>query len=422
MKINNRDIKFSSLLLLVFCLVFTGQAQAQDQLDKYLTTAGENNPQLKAMFNEYLAALEQVPQVGTLPDPQLAFGIFLQPIETRVGSQRFNASVSQMFPWFGTLNAKENVATELAKAKFEDFKDSKLKLFREVGMTYNDLYYIDRSIEITQENLEILASFKELARVNFESGRTGFVNVLRVEMDEQELQEKLELLMDTRVPVKAKFEQLLNTEIPEPIDIPDSLWREEIVISKADVIDSIFSNSPRLRMLDHQQYAFENQQEVAKKMGLPSFNLGVNYVNVAPRSDLEMSLPGNGKDGWVFPQVGISIPLYRKKYKAMRQEATLKQEAVVFRKENTTNELTTEVEDLYKNYQDAIRRIDLYDNLSDIAGRSLNLLQTEFSTGDTDFEEILRMERKVLNYHLELEKARAELNSSVYGINYLMGK
>lgn len=422
MKINNRDIKFSSLLLAIFCLVFAGQVQAQDQLDKYLTTAGENNPELKAIFNEYMAALEQVPQVGTLPDPQLAFGIFLQPIETRVGAQRFNASVSQMFPWFGTLNAKENVSTEMAKAKYEDFKDAQLKLFREVGMTYNDLYYIERSIEITEDNLELLASFKELARVNFESGRTGFVNVLRVEMDEQELREKLELLMDTRVPVKAKFEQLLNTEIPGPIDIPDSLWREEIVISKASVIDSIFNNSPKLRMLDHQQYAFENQQEVAKKMGLPSFNLGVNYVNVAPRSDLEMSLPGNGKDAWVFPQVGISIPVYRKKYKAMRQEATLKQEAVVFRKENTTNELTTEVENLYKNYQDAIRRIDLYDNLSDIAERSLNLLQTEFSTGDTDFEEILRMERKVLNYHLELEKARAELNSSVYSINYLMGK
>ncbi|MBI0398058.1 TolC family protein [Cyclobacterium marinum] len=422
MKINNRDIKFSSLLLVIFCLVFTRQVQAQDQLDKYLTTAGENNPELKAIFNEYMAALEQVPQVGTLPDPQLAFGIFLQPIETRVGAQRFNASISQMFPWFGTLDAKENVATEMAKAKYEDFKDAKLKLFREVGMTYNDLYYIERSIEITEGNLQLLASFKELARVNFESGKTGFVNVLRVEMEEQELMEKLELLKDTRIPVKAKFEQLLNTQIQETIDIPDSLWREEIVISKSAVIDSIFNNSPKLRRLDHQQYAFENQQEVAKKMGLPSFNLGVNYVNVAPRSDLEMSLPGNGKDAWVFPQVGISIPLYRKKYKAMEQEATLKQEAVVFKKENTANELTTEVENLYKNYQDAIRRIDLYDNLSDIAERSLNLLQTEFSTGDTDFEEILRMERKVLNYHLELEKARAELNSSVYSINYLMGK
>lgn len=418
--ITSQKAAFSAVFSMLFFLSFQGELRAQAQLQSYMQTAGENNPDLKAAFNEYMAAMEQVPQVGSLPDPNLAFGIFLEPVETRLGAQRFNTSVSQMFPWFGTLSAKEDVATQMAKARYEDFVDEKLKLYKEVGTTYNNLYFLEKAVQVTKENIEILASFKELARVNFEGGRTGFVNVLRVEMDEQELKDRLLLLEDKKLPLKAKFAQLLNTDLPENIAFPDSLWKEELFFDKETVLDSVRNNSPRLRKLDYQSSAFENQEEVAKKMGLPSFNLGVNYINIAPRKD--MDLPDNGKDAIVLPQVGVSIPLYRGKYKAMQREASLKKEALEYRKEDMVNQLTTQVEMLFQEYRDALRRLKLNKDLADISGRSLDLLQTEFSNGDQDFEELLRMERKVLNYRLEEEKARVDLNNAVYNINYLMGK
>ena len=106
------------LRILIVILVFiTGSATAQNNLNKYLETAAQNNPGLKAKFNEYLASLEVIPQVGVLPDPQLAFGYFIQPVETKVGPQRAKISVTQMFPWFGTLDAKEDVAIQKSKAK-----------------------------------------------------------------------------------------------------------------------------------------------------------------------------------------------------------------------------------------------------------------------------------------------------------------
>ncbi len=419
---NNRRNSTSTISLLsaIFFLFFSGSLLAQVQLDEYMQVAGENNPELKAAFNDYMAAMEQVPQVGALPDPTVAFGIFLEPVETRLGAQRFNTSVSQMFPWFGTLSSKKDVATQMAKAQYEEFVDTKLNLYKDVGITYDELYYLDKAIKITKENLDLLASFKEMARVNFEGGRTGFVNVLRVEMEEQELKDHLLLLEDRKLPLKANFAQLLNTDLPQDIAFPDSLWREELFYDKEAVLDSVRQNSPRLKKLAYQRNAFENQEEVARKMGLPSFNLGVNYINISPRTD--MDLPDNGKDALVFPQVGVSIPLYRGKYKAMRREANLKKEAVEFRKENTENQLTTQVEMMFQEYQDALRRIKLNRNLADISERSLDLLQTEFSNGEQDFEELLRMERKVLNYRLEEAKARVDLNNTVYNINYLMGE
>jgi cobalt-zinc-cadmium efflux system outer membrane protein len=100
----------------------------------------------------------------------------------------------------------------------------------------------------------------------------------------------------------------------------------------------------------------------------------------------------------------------------------LQQEAVEFRKENLENELLTELEQLYRDYLDAQRKVALYQRLTTIARQSLSLLQTELSTGQNNVFEIIRMERQLLNYSLELERARTEKNNNVYRINYLMGQ
>ena len=115
------------VIVLVFASI-TSFATAQEQLNNYLEQAAEKNPGLKARFNEYMAALEVVPQSNSIPDLQVAFGYFIKPVETRVGPQRFKISVSQMLPWFGTTGAKEDVAVQAAKAKFEAFQEAKSKL------------------------------------------------------------------------------------------------------------------------------------------------------------------------------------------------------------------------------------------------------------------------------------------------------
>lgn len=398
----------------------TVNPQQENPLDQYLVVAAENNPRLQAIFREYQAALERIAQEGSLPDPQLSFGYFIQPVETRVGAQRAMASVSQMFPWFGMLDAQERVAAERAKVKLQAFEEAKLALFREIKITYNELYYLQVGVRLTEENLALLESFKRLAEVYFESGKSGFSAVLQVQMEEEELRSRLQYLQDSRLPLVTEFEQLLNTDLQEPLSLPDSLWAEEISLEKEALFDSIMANNPRLEQLTHEAKAFEEQQEVAKKMGLPGFTLGMSYTNVAERTDMDM--PDNGKDVFIFPQLGVRLPIYRKKYKAMQKEAVLQQEAAVLRQENVENELLTELEQLYRDYLDAQRKVALYKRLSTIAQQSLNLLQTELTTGKNNFFEIIRMERQLLNYRLELERARTEKNNNVYRINALMGK
>ncbi|MCB9360092.1 MAG: TolC family protein [Flavobacteriales bacterium] len=413
------DTKRIYILIILFLLL--GSSQAQTNLDTYLKTGAENNPGLKAKFSEYNAALEKVPQVGTLPDPTISFGYFISPVETRLGPQQAKIGFMQMFPWFGTLGAKEDVATQQAKAKYEEFEEAKSKLFFDIKSAYYNLYFAQKGIAITRENISILNTFQQLALIKIETGKASVVDEMRVVMERNELENQLAYLLDTKWVLEVSFNKLLNQSVETPIVVPDELLDENLGMSKQALLDSITNQNHLIKQLDFKMASFQKQEIAAHKMGSPTFSIGMDYMFIG---DTDSPMAGNegGKDAIVFPMVGITIPLYRKKYKAMINEASLNIEATQFQKENQQNQLTILFEKGYKDYADGERRIVLFQKQLKLAKKSLDILLTSYSNNGQNFEEVLRMERKVLKYALELDKARADKNAAVAFISYLLGK
>ena len=405
-------------IYILFILMLTASfLQAQDILNQYLETAAKNNPGLKAKFNEYNASLEKVPQVGALPDPTLTFGYFVMPVETKNGPQNLKVSFSQMFPWFGTLNSRENVFVSAAKAKYENFEEAKSKLFFDVRSSYYDLYYIKKNIDITLENLEILKTAKRLALIKIESGETSSVDELRVEMQLNELENNLALLKDKWFVNTVKFNNLLNVDEKSNIQIPDTLWTDDVKYSKQAITDSLTSNNHQLKSLDFLKKSFVYGEQLGKKQGTPNIILGVDYTAIGSSS----VSPDAGKDALML-KVGFTIPLYRKKYSAMVKEAVINQQVVDDKKKDKTNVLETLLEKVFAEYADANRRIKLYQVQTKLARRAEKLLETEYANNGKNFEEILRMDRNILKYSVELEKARADKQAAIAFIYYLMGK
>ncbi len=404
-----------------FCIFLfisiTGNVEAQSDLDWYLMTAAKNNPGLKVKFNEYMATLEVAAQVKALPDPQLAFGYFIMPVETRVGPQQFKLSASQMFPWFGTNKAKENVAIEAAKAKYEAFEETKAMLFNEIRATYFNIYFQRKAIVIMLENINILNTFRKLANIKIESGLVSAVDEYRIEIEIGELVNQLALLQDKQQVQEFMFNGLLFVDKNEPVITPELLWDNNFPVTKEAAIDSIRLLNHQLLSLDFQQLALQYRQEVASDMRKPGFKVGIDYVFVGKGENNQA-----GTDALMFPNIGITIPLYRNKYKAIVQEVAYLAIAKENEKVNKTNMLETIFENGWKDYLDAGRRITLYLSQLDLARKSVKLLETDYATGNKNFEEILRMERMVLKFNLELEKARADKQAAISFINYLMGK
>lgn len=407
---------FISIALVIFFLPRI--LQGQEILDHYLVAAAENNPALKAKFSEYLAALEGIPQAGALPDPTLAFGYFIRPVETRVGPQNARISLNQMFPWFGKLKAGENEAVRKAKARYEDFEEAKSKLFYTVSSTYYDLYFLKRAMVITDENITILNSFRDLALAKLEAGMVSGVDELRIEMELADLDNRLALLQDRFLALQVKFNNLLNTGSLNAVQFPDTLWETEIGTEKDVWLDTIRTNNHQLTALDFEREALQFREEFARKSGYPNISIGLDYIvtGTGPNGNFA------GKDAVIFPKIGFTLPLYRKKYKAMVNQAVALQQAVDAKKEDRINLLETMAEDVWKDYRDASRRLSLYRDQSRRAHQAISLLQAEYAAQNKNFEEILRMERKVLAYDLEWVKAMTDKNTAVAFARYLAGK
>jgi len=410
-----KRINIYKLTISASILLLSLSVEGQDILDKYLIMAAENNPGLKARFNEYMAALEEAPQVKSLPDPQLAFGYFIKPVETRVGPQEFKISAYQMFPWFGTLKTKESFVIQTAKVKHENFEEAKSKLFNEVRATYYNLYFNKKAIFIIQENIKILDTFRRLALIKVEAGIVSAVDEYRIEMEIGDLENQLALLIDQQRYLEIVFGNLLNTEL-ESIALPEVLWNIGPSLTKSVLLDSIKTLNHQVLGLELQQEALRIQQDIARKEGSPNLSIGLDYIFVGKG---ENNLAGT--DAFIFPKIGITMPLYRKKYKAMINEAAYLETAKENEKINKINMLESLFENIWKEFTDADRRITLYIDQVALAEKSIQLLETEYITANKNFEEILRMERKQLFYALELERSRADKQAAVSFMEYLLG-
>ncbi len=382
----------------------------------YLQIAAENNPGLQAKCKDFEAAMQKVPQVSSLPDPTLSFGYFISPVETRVGPQRAKFSLNQMFPWFGTLEAKADAASLMAEAKYEVFLDAQNKLYYEVSAAYYPLYELNRLKEIEQKNIDILQSYKNIATSKFKNGASPMTDVLRVDIMLKDAQTNLSILNKKEKPLLTAFNNLLNRDENESVVVQDTLSLE--LLQENFRKDSLLTN-PMLNALDLQRRAIEVNETVAQKEGLPKLGVGLDYAIVGKRTDMELT--DNGKN-ILMPMVSVSIPIFRKKYKAAEKEAQLMQENYSLQKEETINSLTTNYEMARFQIQQQLELINLYDEQIQETNQTLNLLFSAYGNSGRDFEEVLRMQQQLLKYEKMKAMAETMYQTALAKLNYITAK
>lgn len=235
-------------------------------------------------------------------------------------------------------------------------------------------------------------------------------DVLRVRMEVKQLENSLAFLQDSRVPLHAEFNQMLNRDVNEVIYIADTLTDSAFLLDRVALLDSIAHNNPMLRMLDAEEDAFEAQKRMAKLDGRPMLGAGISYMPFSPR--IEEGMPMGGND-MIMPMVKLSIPIYRKKYNALQKEVELKQQAVQQRRKNTFNQLSTQWTIALRDLDDATRRTTLYREQTRLARQTLNLLMTSYSASGRDFEEVLRVQQQLLDFQLSLITAIVDQHTTI---------
>ena len=403
------------VLFSLFSFLFFLFSEAQT-LQEYLDIAVMNNPELQAQQFNYKANREKVNEVGALPDTKFSVGVFAQTVETRVGAQQVKLSAQQQFPWFGILKAKQEGKRYLAEASNNDVDLVKRNIVLQIKKKYYKLYNLQLKLKIYKENIAILKTFENLALTELETDKATMVDVLKIKIQQNELNSKIEILKNNITSNKKQFNLLLNRQILEEVYISDSL---EIKTLMQKSTENNLASHPQLVKLDNIKKSIQSNESANQKEGLPKISVGVDYGFVQERVDV--SLPDNGKD-IIMPMVSVSIPLLSKKYSSKQQQFKLKQQEIEKRKEHNLNRLRSDLEQGETAYQNALENIKTQYKNSTEAKRALDVSLATYETGRLDFEQILDLQLLILKFQLAEKNAEEEFFIQKSIIEYITTK
>lgn len=406
-KINIKTV----FVLCALCFVLSAQSQ---ELETLIDVALNNNPEIQKFELQYKRASEKVNEVNTIPNTEFGVGYFVSEPETRTGAQRFKVSAKQMLPWFGTITSRENYVSSLADAKYEDIVIAKRKLMASVSQSYYNLYANKAKQEVLTENIKLLETYETLALTSVEVGKASAVDVLRLQMRQNEMQQLKDVLSQQFLAEQTNFNKLLNRENDVAVTVVDSL------IMPSEDFEITFKNlalHPELLKYDKLYQSIEQSELLNQKESSPMIGFGLDYINVSERPDMNFS--DNGKD-IVMPMVSVSIPIFNKKYKSQTKQNKLQQQEITAQKQERLNTLETL---LSKAINERISTRISYEtqtkNLKQ-AKDAEDILIKSYETGTIDFNDVLDIQELQLKFQMnQIESVKTYYVQSVI-INYLI--
>ena len=401
-----------SVIFLCF-LIFVLKGNAQ-QLDVLINEALDNNPEIQKFELQYKRVSEKVNEVNTVPNTEFGVGYFVSEPETRTGAQRFKVSAKQMLPWFGNISARENYVSSLADVKYEDIVIAKRKLMSSVSQSYYKLYANKAKQKVLTENINLLETYETMALTSVEVGKASAVDVLRLQMRQNEMQQLKDVLQQEYLAEQTKFNNLLNRANNIAVNVVDSLV---IPSDDFEVNTESLALHPELLKYDKLYQSIEQSELLNQKESSPMIGFGLDYINVVERPNMDFS--DNGKD-IVMPMVSVSIPIFNKKYKSQTKQNDLQQQEITAQKQERLNALETLLDKA--NNERISARISYATQTKNLqqAKDAEDILIKSYETGTIDFNDVLDIQELQLKFQMnQIESVKTYYVQSTI-INYLI--
>lgn len=395
-------------------MFLTASVVKAQELQYLILEAENNNPEIKAFNLRYSIAEEKVNEVNWVPNTEFSAGYFVSEPETRTGPQRARFSARQMLPWFGTITARENYATAMANAEYIEIVIAKRKLSLSVSQSYFGLYEIKSQQRVLSKNVLLLKTYEKIALKSLEVGKASAVDVLRLQIRQNELQQQKDLLDEAYLAAQISFNKLLHREGATELIIPNELF-----LPNEDVlpIKGVLSLNPELLLYDKRYESVAKEELLNKNELNPMIGFGLDYIPVSERTD--MNFNDNGKDVFM-PMMTVSIPLFNNKFKSITKQNELRQLEINSQKESRLNILETAfAKAISRRNQAKIQSYTQEKNLKQ-AQDAEEILIKNYQTGTINFNDILDIQELQLKFQMNQISAVTSYYTQTAIINYLI--
>ena len=382
-------------------------AEPRLELTSLVREVVENNPDIRAAQQRWMAAKAVIPQVRTLPDPTVNLGY------DKVDERAVTYGFSQEIPFPGKLQLRGEVATREAERLEQEYLAVPLRIVARLKEAFYELSFIHASIEIVEKNRLVLLDFAKTAEARYAVGRGVQQDIFRAQTEISRLLARLATLEQRKESLHAEINRLLNRPPADPLGPPQRIQVTPLQRNLADLNALIERASPLLQAQYKSVERGDQSITLAKREFLPDFAVSVGGVR-------NETIAKNGYQ----VMLGIKVPLYyvTKQREAVR-EALASREAAVQDAHAVRQELLFRLKDNVTQVQRAKKLIALLsDAIIPQARLTLESAQAGYAVGKVDFltllSSLLTLQENELELHGEIvehEKALARLEEVIGG-------
>lgn len=392
------------------------------ELEDYIRATVWNNPGIAAAYTRWQAEIEKVAVARGLPDPSLGFGVFLTNVETAVGPQEYKLGLTQMIPWFGKLrlsgeiqSLRADIQAELLQAEINDAVYSLTEIFL-------DYYFLQRSIEITDINIELIKNWENVVRSKYTSARAGHPDLIKTQIELLKLRDDRETLNSKKQPLIEQFIALINDTSLKDINLPDSISRRSMIMDTAELRTWMFETNPLYRSVTLKKKLTDRAVKRSKLNYFPDFGIGIDYTRTGDKYNDGKPVPESGKDPFIV-KMELSLPVWvgkiRGEVKAARYLDQNAEELIIA----MTNNLNSELEKVKFDLDDFQRKIHLYENgLIPKSIESLRSVEKAYIAEKMDFINLVDAQRRYLQFLLEYERSQVSYLKAFTRLETLVGR
>ncbi len=392
------------LTLILSSLIFIyspGYAQQTEEkrvtLRELAKEALENNPRIIAARYTLEAMKAVPPQVSSWPDPEIAVSIEKIPEDNiSISEAEKIYSISQSFPFPGKLGLKGKMAQWDVEKFTAEYRTTVLKVLAELKIAYYDLYFINKSIEITNKNLDILKKLEKTAQARYIVGKGIQQDIVKAQVEISRLYETLEILNGRKESIKALIRSILNRPPDSPVGVHEEIKKSPLEFNFDQLLEIALRRSPELFSVRIDVEKNRTDLELARREYLPDFT-----AKVAMR---QMDGSITGYDA----MLGMSIPIYFywKQRKGVEEKANFLSEALK-KEESLKQSIAFRLKDFYVNAITSQKVITLYEKaIIPQAVISLESAIKAYEVGKVDFltplEALTRLLNDELSYYREI--------------------
>jgi outer membrane protein TolC len=345
---------------------------------------------------------------------------FPSPIETRLGPQDWNASLSQTIPFPGKLTTSgEVVKTDADMAKVAT--DARVReVIARVTQSFHELTYIRKARQIAKENAILLDKLRQMAETGHARERTALIDVVKAQAQVGQLRYDILLLEE----LEQTESTLLNSLLNRPPDGTLGILQPQPVTLVDISINTLYTladaNQEGIRIAGLRVEKAKHGVTLSQYAGKPDFKLGLFYAAIG-NPDVPFPPRDAGNDA-VGIQFGVNIPLWFGKNNGnidMARAVVLQEKAMLTEIKNQTH---SRIRSLYFKLNNSKRLMILYGKeLMPQAVKALDVSQEWFRNGQGSFSDVLEAQAAVYNFQLALARARADYGKTLAELQRLVG-